>query len=329
MHGIEFDAAIGLNGATARRSFLKRCGIGAAAWSGLSFEPLKVIGADAGANDKRENADGKPAFGPKVAGQLALRTRRRRERLAGSGTFDVVEGEAKWNASETAIIICDMWEDHPCLMAAHRVEVMAPKMNRVVSAARSLGVSVIHAPSSGMAYYADTAFRKRMQLLPKAEPPVEIEGWCYLDPEREADYPVPYSGKVEEVCDDPTFVMRENVSRRQHPAIKIVGFDGVSDSGHEIYNFMAYQGIRNVVLMGVHTHLCVLGRPFGIRQMVKLGKNVVLARDLTDTMYDPRTPPYVSHERGTELTVEHVEKYWCPTIDSADLTRVVAGTAGP
>ena len=37
-----------------------------------------------------------------------------------------------------------------------------------------------------------------------------------------------------------------------------------------------------------HENMCVLNRPFGIRQMVYQGQNVVLMRDLTDTMYDPR-----------------------------------------
>ncbi len=118
-----------------------------------------------------------------------------------------------------------------------------------------------------------------------------------------------------------------NTSRRQHPAIKIVGYDGVSDNGVEVFNFLEQLGIKNVVVMGVHTQYCVLGRSFGIRQMVKLGKNVVLCRDLTDALYNPRTPPYVSHERGTELAVEHVEKYWCPSILSTDLQSVVAGSA--
>jgi hypothetical protein len=63
--------------------------------------------------------------------------------------------------------------------------------------------------------------------------------------------------------------------------------------------------------------------------MVKLGKNVVLCRDLTDAMYDPRKPPYVSHQRGTELAVEHIEKFWCPSITSSDLVKVVPGSADP
>jgi hypothetical protein len=62
--------------------------------------------------------------------------------------------------------------------------------------------------------------------------------------------------------------------------------------------------------------MCVLGRPFGLRQMAKNGKNVVLMRDMTDTMYNPKRAPFVSHFKGTELIVEHIEKFVCPTITS-------------
>jgi hypothetical protein len=75
--------------------------------------------------------------------------------------------------------------------------------------------------------------------------------------------------------------------------------------------------------MGVHINKCVLGRPFGIRQQVRLERNVLLARDLTDSMYDPRDYPYVSHEAGTQLIIEHVERYWCPSILGKDLTTAV------
>jgi hypothetical protein len=66
--------------------------------------------------------------------------------------------------------------------------------------------------------------------------------------------------------------------------------------------------------------MCVLGRPFAIRQMVRLGKNVALMRDMTDTMYNPERPPGVSHFEGTDLMVAHVEKYWCPSFTSSDIT---------
>ncbi len=116
---------------------------------------------------------------------------------------------------------------------------------------------------------------------------------------------------------------------RENPAIDITGYDGVSDSGVEIYDYLKQEGIKNVVFMGVHTNKCVLNRSFGIRQMVELGMNVVLVRDLTDATYDPRKWPHVSHARGTELVVEHIETYWCPSVLSEDLTRVLPGSAGP
>ena len=72
-----------------------------------------------------------------------------------------------------------------------------------------------------------------------------------------------------------------------------------------------------------------MGRPFGIRQQKYLGKNVVLCRDLTDALYDPRDPPYVSHARGLELVIEHIETYWCPSILGESLMALVPGTAGP
>jgi hypothetical protein len=54
--------------------------------------------------------------------------------------------------------------------------------------------------------------------------------------------------------------------------------------------------------------------------MANLNKNVVLMRDMTDTMYNPEMPPYVSHFKGTELVVAHVERYWAPSMQSTDFT---------
>jgi len=263
---------------------------------------------------------------PRVPGKFRVELRERRETEPGSAKFPEVSRHAEWEVSETAIIICDMWDDHYCKLSAQRVDEMAPIMNRVISAARSHGALIIHAPSSTLDHYADTPYRRRMQLAPAAEPPVPIAGWCYVDPDVEPEMPV---DATKSPCDDPVVGKAVRVYNRQHAAIKIIGFDGVSDKGQEIYNRFRQEGIRNVVLMGVHTNMCVLGRSFGIRQMVRLGFNVALTRDLTDAMYDPREYPYVSHTRGTELVIEHVEKYWCPSIQGRDLMQVVAGSADP
>ena len=72
------------------------------------------------------------------------------------------------------------------------------------------------------------------------------------------------------------------------PALEIKDGDAISDSGIEIWNLMEQRGIKNVLLLGVHLNMCVVGRPFGLRNMATAGKNVALVRDLTDTMYDPK-----------------------------------------
>ncbi len=269
---------------------------------------------------------------PKVPGTLSLRARRRAEEPAESGRTRVSEEVLRWEVAQTAIIIIDMWDTHLCALSAQRVAAMAPRMNQVVDAARSLGVMIIHAPSDTMKFYEGRPERLRMQRAPMAPSPFPVRA---TEPDREERRIFPIAGG----CDDP--VMKKFTGpapattrclcpwEREHDAIHITGYDGISDSGQEIYNFCKQEGIANIALMGVHTNICILNRAFGVREMTRLGFKVVVARDLTDAMYDPRQRPFVSHARGTELVVEHIEANWCPSILSEDLLRVTPGTDGP
>ena len=250
------------------------------------------------------------------AAQSPVLTLNARHREESDGSVRPIERTLQWEAHQTAIIICDMWDDHSCMSSVARLEGMIPWMNRVVRNARDLGVSIVHAPSGTMDYYGATPQRERIRSAPHVNPPVPIAKWCHLDPEHESALPI----DDESPCDDEFPGEAKRVWSRQHPDIRIAEEDVVSDDGQEIFNYFALRGVENVVLMGVHTNLCVLGRPFGIRQQVRLGKSVVLARDLTDSMYDPRDRPFVSHERGTELVIEHIEQFWCPSILGKDLT---------
>jgi nicotinamidase-related amidase len=248
---------------------------------------------------------------PQAEARLTLAARKR----TGAGPMTQ---QLEWSARETAVIVCDMWDDHYCLSAVGRLEAMIPRMNAALAAARRLGVHVIHAPSGTMDFYAAYPQRKRMQAIPYAKPPVEIAKWRHLDPKDEAALPI---ADDEEPCDDLTPRARIRMYSREHPSIRIEESDGISDDGQEIFNYLTANGVENVILMGVHANMCVLGRPFGIRQQVRLGKRVALVRDLTDAMYDPRDEPYVSHARGTELVIEHIERWWAPSILSEELIR--------
>src|SRR5690348_14774951 len=71
---------------------------------------------------------------------LRLRLRSRVETAAGSGQFQVTAGEAEWDPAKTAIVVCDMWDQHWCRGATDRVAEMAPRMNEVLKEARRRGV---------------------------------------------------------------------------------------------------------------------------------------------------------------------------------------------
>lgn len=236
----------------------------------------------------------------------------------------VVENTVEWNASKTALIICDMWDDHWCKSASRRVGEMAGPMNEVVKKARAKGLLIVHAPSSVVDFYKDTPQRKYVQGVPFAKAPITLSNkdrwgtkWCWPDSSLEGVLPIDDSD-MGCSCAEPKCEIREAWTR-QIKTIEIVGGDAITDSGQETYNLLAAHKIENVILCGVHLNMCVLGRPFGIRQMVKVGKNVALLRDLTDTMYNPQRPPGVDHFTGTDLVVKHVEQFWCPTLTSADL----------
>jgi len=233
--------------------------------------------------------------------------------------------KVRWKPEKTALIICDMWDDHWCKSAARRVVEMAPVLNDTVREARKKGVFIIHAPSSVVDFYKDTAHRKLAKEAPYAKTPVPLSesprwgtAWCWTDPKYEAVLPIDDSD-MGCSCTGEKCEIREAWSR-QIKLIDIEEGDALTDHGQETFNLLAERKIDNVILCGVHLNMCVLGRPFAIRQMVKLGKKVVLMRDMTDTMYNPERPPGVDHFTGTDLVINHVERYWCPSFTSSNIT---------
>ena len=241
--------------------------------------------------------------------KLSLSIRRQAARTLGRNGWRIIEEEVNWNASETAIIVVDMWNEHWSWGATERVNRMDPRMNIVLHRARERGVHIVHAPSDTMDFYEDHPARKRILEIPHSDTPREREIH---------DLPLPVDAS--DGGSDTGETHSYKAWHRQHPAIEIEKTNYISDNGQEVYDLLAHIGIENIIYMGVHTNMCVLGRSFAIKQMVKREVNAVLARDLTDAMYNPFKPPYVSHEEGTRLIIEYIEKFWCATILSSDLT---------
>jgi nicotinamidase-related amidase len=248
-----------------------------------------------------------------------------RSQSKGDADAKVKTERITWKPEKTAIIVCDMWDDHWCKSASRRVGEMAPALNAMLKAARAKGIFIIHAPSSVVDFYKNTPQRNLAQKAPFAKAPIKLStsprwgtAWCWTDGRREGVLPIDDSD-MGCSCKGEKCEIRE-AWKRQNKIIDMVKGDALTDNGQETYNLLAERQIDNVILCGVHLNMCVLGRPFAIRQMVKVGKNVALMRDMTDTMYNPERPPGVDHFTGTDLVIEHIEKFWCPSFTSTDIT---------
>ncbi len=239
--------------------------------------------------------------------------------------------EEAWEAAQTAVIVCDVWDYHHCLNAVRRLEEFAPRLDQVLKAARERGAIVIHAPSDCMPAYIDHPARLRtLQTAPAKPPPPDIQYWCSRLDQETGRYPIDQSDGGED--DDPQEhaewaaklkAMGRNPGTPWQKQSALITIDGerdyISDRGDEVWSILEKHGIRNVILTGVHCNMCVIGRPFGLRQMKRNGKNVVLMRDMTDSMYSPKSWPYVDHFTGHDLVVDYVEQQICPTITSDQL----------
>lgn len=253
-----------------------------------------------------------PPLRSKPTGTFALNLRTRAQAFKGDGGFVEATFTKEFPAAETAIVVCDMWDKHWCSGASKRCGEIALRMEPVLKAARAAGVQIVHAPSECMSFYADLPQRLRARLAPKtesskrsaiAEPPLPIDdsdGGCDTG--------------------EPAY----RAWTRQDPALSIGEFDAVSDNGDEIRNLFGQLGVKNVLIMGVHTNMCILNRTFAIREMTRRGYRCVLVRDLTDTMYNPARRPFATHDAGTALVVEHIEKYWCPSTTSGELLKALS-----
>ncbi len=239
-----------------------------------------------------------------------LRLRTRVKAFKNNESWHEAYFEKTFDPCKTAILICDMWNKHWCRGATRRVNILAGKMKPLLGAARAAGVQIIHAPSDTMDFYKDYPQREVMIEQTLVKPPTSLG---LTDP------PLPIDDS-DGGCDTPGDYEHQ-VWTRENLRIRIAKGDVISDNGNHIYSFLKSHGIETVFFMGVHVNMCILNRTFGIKQLTNWGLQCVLLRDLTDSMYNPKDRPYVSHAEGTALVIEHIERYWCPTATGADLMK--------
>jgi alpha-L-fucosidase 2 len=201
-------------------------------------------------------------------------------------------GLAGLDPAKTAIIIIDMWNFHWCMTAAERVSAMVPRMNAVLDIARKQGMQIIWNPSDVVTAYSG---------YPQYEKALAVEH--HHTPEIRTEIAAKFTAPFGACLCGPGFRCGGNYGwDGMNPDLIIGDSDLISASTDEIYSLLSERGITNVIYMGVHTNMCVFGKPGAISYLWKAGFNCLLARDLNDafTAYDPDSG-YTPDQGTTEI----------------------------
>ena len=171
-------------------------------------------------------------------------------------------------AGATALLLCDVWNDHTSRGAVERLVAMVPTMAAVVERLREQGATIVHCPSNCMEFYAESAARQRVVSCPASEPPPELEHDDPPLPIPSNQGQGPYDDGPFADTDEPTWQGSEHAVAqdwyggrdypwwRQHEGIRIDdAVDGISDDGREVYSFLKSRGVTTVIVMGVHTNV--------------------------------------------------------------------------
>lgn len=239
---------------------------------------------------------------------LAVTTRRQFLQKTGRIRWAANEQTEYWLPKETAIIVVDMWDKHWCPSTTERVAALAPLINATLNNARELGIQIIHAPSECDAYYVNSPSRLWTLALPNVTMP---------NPIPHDDPPKPFDNGD---CDVPGF-NEHPVWTKEIDLITIHAEDALieeSDGGQTLWNLIVSRGLKHLVYVGVAENLCIMNRSFAVKAVVSWGMAPAVAREVTDTMYDPSKTPYCSHERSVVLMTEFIEKFWSKTVSVYD-----------
>lgn len=211
--------------------------------------------------------------------------------------------------ARTGVVVVDMWNWHWCKTATARVSAMVPRMSHVVDEARRLGMTVFWCPSDVADNYVGTVPYERAVSTPLVQipelgrlqcPAAPDGGGCTCGAERcQGNYG--WDG--------------------MHPDLRLDDADYMPNDFETLYSICRQRGLTNLIYLGVHTQVCLLGKSIGLLNLTRAGFHCVLARDLTDAhaRYDPSAG--VTPESFTAEVVAHFEKHLAPTINFADELR--------
>ena len=222
-------------------------------------------------------------------------------------------------ARRIGVVVIDMWNGYPCCTGRGLFAALVPRMNRALAGMRSLGATVIHAPSDVSDQYVGWPQAERVAALPRYE----------LPQVRSIAAPrFPFAGQVC-LCGPGIACPYMHHWHAIHPDLTIADQDyllvGPVYGGagtQRLHALCRDRGLTHLLYLGIATNNCVVSKAAGMLYLARAGLEVVLARDLTAAYhrYDPASG--YTNDAATAQAVAAIEEQFCPTVDlGAELAR--------
>ena len=180
---------------------------------------------------------------------------------------------------QAGIVLVDCWDIHITASHVERTsQICRERIRPVLDACREIGVTVIHAPSPGVAhkfpqwlrYAGDSELAPQPQSAP-AWPPEDFAKrkgeWAHL----RADRTETWADEIEQI----------NQDRYIDDSVFPQPDDFVIANGPQLHRLCAHRQILYLFYVGFATNLCIPHRDYGMIAMRERGYGLTLLRDCT------------------------------------------------
>jgi hypothetical protein len=245
--------------------------------------------------------------------KIILSLRKHEYLFMNNDLLECIEKEKMYNTNELAILVIGMWSNHQCLVANRKLEELSPKVDSFLKKGRANNMKIIFGSSSLIKLPKYKLLRENMKNIPFAN--LVDKGLSFP--------PIPFNDSDGGINEKNDTFKRCDVDMNQ--MIEIVNTDAMTDNAKELLNYLYYHKIKLCLVVGVHTNMCVLDRPYGMKNIARYGFPMAIVRDLGDPMIKPDGIVIKDRDDAHEKIVHYVEQYFAPSINSHDLMIINEG----
>ena len=242
-----------------------------------------------------------------VDAKVILSLRKHEQFFVNDTVLERIEKEKIYNTNEIAILVIGMWSSHQCLVTDKKLQELSPKVDLFLKKARTNNMKVIFGSSSLTKLPKYKSLRDNMKNIPFAN--LVDKGLNFP--------PIPFNDSDDGINERNPDFKRGDVD--MNPLIEISNTDSMTDNSKELLNYLYHHKIKLCLIVGVHTNMCVLDRPYGMKNIARYGFPMAIVRDLADPMIKPDGIIIKDRDVALEKIIHYVEQYFAPSIDSRDI----------